>query len=99
MKVDRLHGRRKRGRPKRKCLDKVNDDIKEKRLSADEVYDRAAIPHKSGNTVKEKEIHEHVWKPKAALCYRLESYNIGLGVYMYVKVFRCPSWTVKFPPI
>ena len=37
-------GRRKRGRPKRRWLDKVKDDIKEKpRLSADvdDVYDRA----------------------------------------------------------
>ncbi len=31
---------RKRGRPKRRWLDKVKDDIKEKGLSADEVYDR-----------------------------------------------------------
>ena len=95
MKVDRLQGRRKRGRPKRKCLDKVNDDVKEKRLSADEVYDRSVlhegvchytpIPHKSGNTMKEKEIHEHVWKPKAALCYLLESY-IGLHVCESISV-------------
>ena len=34
-------GRRKRGRPKRRWLDKVKDDIKEKGLSADDVYDRA----------------------------------------------------------
>ena len=33
--------RRKRGIPKRRWLDKVKDDIKEKGLSADEVYDRA----------------------------------------------------------
>ena len=38
MKVQR---RRKRGRPKRRWLDKVKDDIKEKGLSAGEVYDRA----------------------------------------------------------
>ena len=31
----------KRGRPKRRWLDKVQDDIKEKGLSADELYDRA----------------------------------------------------------
>ena len=37
----KVHGRRKRGRPsKRRWLDKVRDDIKEKGLSADEVYDR-----------------------------------------------------------
>ena len=33
--------RRKRGKPKRRWLDRVRDDIKEKGLSADEVYDRA----------------------------------------------------------
>ena len=37
----KLHGRRKRGSPKRRWLDKVKDDIKEKGLSADDVYDRA----------------------------------------------------------
>ena len=37
----KVQGRRKRGRPKRRWLDKVKDDIKEKGLSADEVYDRA----------------------------------------------------------
>ena len=34
-----LQGRK--GRPKRRWLDTVKDDIKEKALSADEVYDRA----------------------------------------------------------
>ena len=34
-------GRRKRGRHKRRWLDKVKDDIKEKGLLVDEVYDRA----------------------------------------------------------
>ena len=33
--------RRKRGSPKRRWLDKVKDAIKEKGLSADEVYVRA----------------------------------------------------------
>ena len=37
----KVQGRRKKGRPKRRWLDKVKDDIKEKGLSADEVYDRA----------------------------------------------------------
>ena len=39
--VMKVQGRRKRGRPKRRWLDKVKDDIKEKGLSADDVYDRA----------------------------------------------------------
>ena len=37
----KVQGRRKRGRPKRRWLDKVNFFIKEKWLSADEVYGRA----------------------------------------------------------
>ena len=38
MKVQR---RRNRGRPKGRWLDKVKDDIKEKGMSADEVYGRS----------------------------------------------------------
>ena len=37
--VMKVQGRRKRGRPKRRWLDKVSDDIKEKGLSTEEVYD------------------------------------------------------------
>ena len=45
-------------------MDKVKDDIKEKRLSADDVYDSAtwrrmssykSTPHKSGNKMKESD--------------------------------------------
>ena len=36
-----VQGRRERGIPKRRWLDKVKDDIIEKGLSADHVYDRA----------------------------------------------------------
>ena len=35
----KVQGRRKRGRPKRRWLDKLKDDINEKGLSGDEVYD------------------------------------------------------------
>ena len=61
--VMKVQGIRKRGRPKRRWLDKVKDDIKEKGLSADEVYTtvlyggvchRTSTPHKSGNKMKEK---------------------------------------------
>ena len=38
--VMKVQGRRKRGRHKRRWMDKVKDDIKEKGLSADDVYDR-----------------------------------------------------------
>ena len=59
----KVQGRRKRGRHKRRWLDKVKDDIKAKGLSADEVYDRAmeayfictSTPHKSGNKMKGEE--------------------------------------------
>ena len=37
----KVQGRRKRRRPKRRCLGKVKDDLKEKGLSADGVYDHA----------------------------------------------------------
>ena len=37
----KVQGRRERGRPKRRLMDKVRDYVKEKGLSADEVYDRA----------------------------------------------------------
>ena len=37
----KVQGRRKRGRSKRRWLDTVTDDIKDKGLSADDVYDRA----------------------------------------------------------
>ena len=37
----KVQGRRATGRPRRRWLDKVKDDIKEKGLSADDVYDRA----------------------------------------------------------
>ena len=37
----KVQGRGKGGRPKRRWVDKVKDDMKEKGLSADEVYDSA----------------------------------------------------------
>ena len=37
----KVQGRRKRGRPKKRWWDNVKDDIKEKGLLADEVYDGA----------------------------------------------------------
>ena len=39
--VMKVQGRRKRGRTKRRWLVKVKDDIKEKGLPADHMYDRA----------------------------------------------------------
>ena len=62
--VMKVQGRRKKGSPKRILLDKVKDDkiIKEKGLSADDVYDRATWrrissyidPTSNGNKTKEK---------------------------------------------
>ena len=40
--VMKVQGIRRRGRPKGMWLDKVKDDIKEKGLPADDVYDLAA---------------------------------------------------------
>ena len=58
-KVMKVQGRRRRERPRRRWLDKVKNDIKEKGLSADDVYDRAtwrrtSTPPKSGNKMKER---------------------------------------------
>ena len=55
----KVHGRRKRGRTKRRWLDKVKDDIKEKGQSADEVYDLlhggvCHRAHESGNMINRK---------------------------------------------
>ena len=47
----KVQGRRKRGRPKRRWLDKVMDDIKEKGLYADDVYDRATWRRMSGSNI------------------------------------------------
>ena len=55
--VMKVKGRGKRRRPKRRWMDKVMEDIKEKGLSADDVYDRATwrcTQHKRGNMMKEK---------------------------------------------
>ena len=42
-----VQGRRKRGRLKRRWMDKVKDDIKKKGLLADDVYDHATWRHMS----------------------------------------------------
>ena len=36
-----VQGKRKRGRPKRRWMDNIRDDLKEKQLSGKEVTDRA----------------------------------------------------------
>ena len=40
----KVQGRRKRGRPRRRWLNKLKDDINEKGLYGVEVYDRAMAP-------------------------------------------------------
>ena len=61
----KVQGRRKRRRPKRRCVDRVNDAIKEKGLSEKEVDGRAtwrcmthrtSTPYKSGNKMKRKKV-------------------------------------------
>ena len=49
----KVQGSRKRGIPRRRWLDKVKDDIKEKGLSAD-VCHCTSTQHKSGNKMKRK---------------------------------------------
>ena len=43
----KVHGRRKRGRPKRRWLDGVRADISEKGQSGEEAYYRATWKHMS----------------------------------------------------
>ena len=58
----KVQGRRKRGRSKRRWLDRVRDDIKEKGLSGRKyitvlhggVCHRTSTPHKSGDKINEK---------------------------------------------
>ena len=45
----KVQERRKRGRPKRRWLDRVRDDIKERGLFGEEVYDRATWRRDSSN--------------------------------------------------
>ena len=58
--VMKVQGRRKRGRPKRRWLDKVKDDVIDSRLIMcttvlhGGICNRTSTPHKSGNKVKEK---------------------------------------------
>ena len=56
--VMKVQGRRKRGRPTRRRLDKVKDDIKEKGLSADDWYDPATW-RRMGNKIKEKKLKQY----------------------------------------
>ena len=43
----KAQGKRKRGRHKRRCMDRVRDDIKEKGLSGEEVCNRSTWKHMS----------------------------------------------------
>ena len=60
----KVQGKRKRGRPKRRWLDKVKDDIKEKgcllMMCMTELHGGVchltSSPHKSGNKMKEKKL-------------------------------------------
>ena len=57
-----VQGRRKRGRPKRRWLEKVKEYIRDNGLSADMytnvlhggICHRTSTPHKSGHKMKEK---------------------------------------------
>ena len=64
--VMKVQGRRKRGRPKRRWLDKVKDDIKDCRLMMcmtelhGGVCHHTSTPHKSGNKMKEKKKEDYL---------------------------------------
>ena len=86
----KVPGRRERGGPKRRWLDKVKDDIKEKRLSADEVYyDRATCieayaivhrpPHINGNKMKGR----RNCRPICLSCYE-NSLNVNFNFQLYI---------------
>ena len=71
-RVMQVQRRRKRGRPKRRWLEKVKDDIKEKGLSGRKcttvlhggVCHRTSTTHKSGNKMKKKKKKKkqsHFW--------------------------------------
>ena len=69
----KVQGRRKRGRSKRRWLDKVKDDIKEKGLSADDVYDRATWRHMSDEGEEEDSFLEILYLAFiGVVCWRRE---------------------------
>ena len=64
-------------------MDKVKDDIKEKGLSADDVYDRAtSTPDKSGNKMKRKETKNVLFV----------SPNLGSTSLLIWEVFVCADF-------
>ena len=72
----KVQGRRKRGRHKRRWLEKEKDDIKEKGLSGRKcttmlhggICHRTSTPHKSGNKKKEKK--KNCYRPHTCLSFR-----------------------------
>ena len=93
----KVQGRRKRGGPKRRWLDRVRDDIKEKGLTAEEVTSvlhggvchRTSTPHKSGNKMKRKMFVYYSTTPIPSSCvWFLAS---GLSVTSDVSTLCSPS--------
>ena len=71
----KVQGRRKRGRPRRRWLERVRDDIKENGLSADDMYDRAtwrrmSTPHKCGNKRRKKKYNK-CYVPQCIACFKV----------------------------
>ena len=76
----KVQGRRKRGRPKRRWLDKVKDDIKERRdcrlmmcmtVLHGGICHRTSTTHQSGNKVKENKkkcVHYLSWRSTSCDC-------------------------------
>ena len=83
----KIQGRRKRGRPKRRWLDKVTDDIKEKGLYRG-VCHHTSTSHKSWNKMKRrKKVEVNIYQPQRFQGKRWKS-NIYL-VYANLRSFSC----------
>ena len=93
----KVQGRRKRGRPKRRWLYNVKDDITEKGLSADDVFDRATWrrmssyidPTSRGNKKKrkKKQSHHNVWHIEICAILNCQTAFVNTTIF-HVKKYK-----------
>ena len=94
----KVQGRRKRGRPRRRWLYRVRDDIKKKGLSVDKldggVCHYTLTPHKSGTKMrKKKDLH---WTSSTISLCRVPTVFEAQQVYTPVSSFVTePNGSVK----